>query len=210
MFRRARHVLLTLILFTLAWVPLSGLPAPKWPIERVQQSIAKLTYTEKGGNCTAVAIGKNNVFITASHCEPTVGGMIIDEWLTVRKLMREAGDLGVMVLKGEADKKFRPLELAEPRIGTDILAIGFGDGAPVPLLFEGVYTHPDLLLPDGTATLSFFSSHGTYGMSGGPVIDRDGHLVSIVIGSFEGGLQHITTGVKFADLAKIVQAWKGK
>ncbi len=160
-----------------------------WDISKITPSLARLTLEGTEGTCTAFSIHeKRGVWVTMSHCLP-------DDLSTVRLngdakilevLHRAPGDVAAAVIV--ADKGAPALKLGSPpKRGDDVLQIGYGGAAPVPIFYDGLLVAPSLRVEtaEGEWDVQFNSAPGMPGMSGGPVIDRKYK----VIGTVSGGTQ---------------------
>jgi len=165
-------------------LPLS-LPASGWNLNKLRQSTAQLSFSaEPDSVCTATAIGPKNVFVTAAHCKPEEGGIIADGWLTLRELWISEDPMGLMVLKGEADKHYPALKIGkEPTPGTPALMCGFPSGSPEMLCSPAPF-QALMQAPDGSGMMSWFAGRAGGGMSGGPIVNEKGELISLVLGGF--------------------------
>jgi hypothetical protein len=148
-----------------------------WPIDKIEPSMAKLH--TGNGQCSAFSIAPGK-WVTASHCLD--GGPYLLERVHPATLTEaEFGMYGLAVLT--SDLKRPALRLGDkPKRGEDILQTGYGGGGPL-IAFAGVALLSDVAF-DG-AVLQFTSALGMPGMSGGPVVNRKGRVVSVVIGAVQ-------------------------
>jgi len=174
--------------------------------------LASLGYLQNadGSACSTTAITAYKV-ITAAHCVVDETGMTRVDGYTM--LLSEVQDrelpsdqrYGLAVYRADRPL-FHPVELAieAPVPGSLSVQIGFGLGAPEPWLFGGLVSQPVMVHPTANppANVMFFTANGLMGMSGGPVLDKDGRLISIVLGGFDPRtpLQNIGYGVPYERL----------
>jgi V8-like Glu-specific endopeptidase len=173
--------------------------AAAWPIEKVEQSMAKLL-SDKGGQCSAFTVAPGK-WVTASHC--LNGGNYTLDRQPAALVEAEFGDYGLAVLKSDLKRPVLKLG-AKPKRGEDVLQTGYGAGGPL-IFYEGVVVIPAITF-DG-APLQFTSAMGMPGMSGGAVINRKGQLVGVVIGAVRP--TEVPTligyGTRWEDLAALVR-----
>lgn len=168
------------LLFSLSMAPLPRSEGA-WPIQKVMPAVKQLTYSVSGV-CTAVAVGKKNVYLTASHCIEPGGDHFLDSALRVRVLHVDPTPGGLAVLKADVDLPSRPLEVGEaPHAGDLQLWVGYAEGAPFLSYLQG-FLGADRVIT-GEEVLSFSSGViPVPGMSGGPVVNKQGKLVGLVAG----------------------------
>lgn len=194
-----RRALVTFLLLALLALPTCAMS--RWRVEAVLPSLVPLSIELPNGKhkaCTAFSIGPG-LFVTAGHCmegKATVEGVpfqVIEE--------DEKADLAVL----QARIALPPLSISQsPQAGEEYLAVGFpiGIGIPlhVPSVFQGDHT---LLGKDG----SVFVGNSMPGMSGGPIVDRKGGVVSVILagGAPSSSAQNIGFGARFTPLRKLVR-----
>lgn len=159
------------------------------PIPRVITSLVKIYHLDTGQNeCTAFAIRVGR-YVTAAHCvEDTTELLVVYNrergWGTVI-YVDTANDLAVF----DSDIQRPGLNLGKkPSYGDTVVAFGFGADFPVPIYFAA----------DVLGEFEPFRRLGQHcvfnhalvpGMSGGPVVDARGDVVSVnQISSAEYGL----------------------
>jgi V8-like Glu-specific endopeptidase len=160
---------------TLSAVVVSFAVLASWPIEKIELSMAKLI--TGNGQCSAFSIAPGK-WVTAAHCLD--GGPYTLNKTHIATLTEASfGMYGLAVLT--SDLKRPAFKMGDkPKRGEDILQTGYGGGGPL-IFYEGVVVIPAITF-DG-APLQFTSAPGMPGMSGGPVVNRKGRIVSVVIGA---------------------------
>jgi len=153
-------------------------------------AIRVLTFAEEPGLCTAFSVNAAKaVWLTASHCyKEDLTIMLGEEYRVMKVPYRDEGDDGLMVL------------VTDPRTGAGIPALKLGPRPqsedPVILRgFGGSYFQRQdgrFIADNVTGNVSdtpimLFTAHGMPGMSGGPVLDKDGKVVSVILGGFQPG-----------------------
>jgi hypothetical protein len=147
-----------------------------WPIEKIEASMAKF-HSGTEGQCSAFSIAPGK-WVTASHCL-NGGPYTLDKVHTATVTEAQEGGYGLAVLT--SDLKRPALKIGDkPKRGEDVLQTGYGAGGPL-IFYEGVVVIPAITF-DG-APLQFTSALGMPGMSGGPIVNRKGRIVSVVIGA---------------------------
>lgn len=189
-----RNILLTLSLaLTLAL---------SWPLERVNESVGKLIGHPSGYQCTAFAISPT-AFITSAHCvQPDDTDIFVNE-IRVFPKMVEPEPEGFAVLTG--DRGLPPLKLGKrPKPGDQILLVGYGNGSPKPMAFQGVFM-TEMIEPGGKGPFSFMSPAGMAGMSGSPYVNEKGQVVSVHFAGFTSDsiMFEVGLGVAYDRLAAI-------
>jgi hypothetical protein len=174
--------------------------ASSWPIEKIEPSMAKF-YSGTEGQCSAFSIAPGK-WVTASHCL-NGGPYTLDRTHSASVTEAQDGGYGLAVLT--SDLKRPGLKLGDkPKRGEDVLQTGYGAGGPL-LFFEGVVVIPAITF-DG-APLQFTSALGMPGMSGGPIVNRKGRIVSVVIGAVKPTEVPtlIAYGTRWDDLAALMR-----
>lgn len=180
---RKLSFLLCTLLCTLAF-------AQSWPVAKLRQSVTPIYGNGPENNvfCTAAAISPTKL-LTASHCVLLVGGL--DEWYTelvdIRLVEVDKSLDGLAVFESDVPHELKPLSLGkEPQLGDEVLLMGYGGQAPEAFALPGIVWSTTMLQPaTNTGPFLWVSRIATEGMSGGPVVDRKGKLVSVVIGGFD-------------------------
>lgn len=191
------------------WILLGtvALAPSDWPMEKVKQSLIKLSVPD--GKCSGVAVAKH-IILTASHCigeQMFVNTPTIDAIATLVEADKERW--GLALIKVNIDLK--PISVGNmPKVGEEIALIGYGMGAPEPWIFPSVHMNTQVD-PEGDGPFLMASSNSLSGMSGGPVVNRKGQLVSVVIGGFtqESGLGQVGINAPFEDVKRMVERAKG-
>jgi len=197
-----RRLLLSLLLPLFLMLPVTA--ATSWNQTKIGRSIGQLNFAESNGVCTVVAIAPKNVFLTAAHCVRP--NMIVDEWLSVRVKQIDLTEYGLAVLKGESDKAFPPIQLGpKPTAGAATLRCSYPMGSPAILCTAGPMTAASMMSPDGAALFMWSAAGAGGGMSGGPVLDANGKLISILQGGFDStsDLSSFTLSTPYEQVASV-------
>jgi S1-C subfamily serine protease len=153
--------------------------AMSWPIDRLERSLGKLEIAD--GICTAFSIHqKRALFVTATHCLDAshVPTTTLNGGALVQIVEAIPGDSSLTVLK--AAKGQPALRLGPPPLrGDEVLVLGFST-PPVLLFFEGLHMADTAEVDD--TTVQVVTAPGLRGMSGGPIVDRKGRVVGVMMG----------------------------
>lgn len=197
-----KRIALVVLLALLSVVPAVGFE--NWPLTRINSSVAMLTWRDAEGNCTATSINeKKGRYMTVAHC--VADGVIINDNNAELLYADHVNDLAVYDV---ADGKGQPgIKLGrKPNPGDEVLAVGYGLGAPVPLARPAIVIS-NIVSPfpeDNGIDLQFTSFQHIAGMSGGPVVNRAGELVSIV----QCGYQSLGCGAVYSNVATVYNQYK--
>lgn len=165
-------------------------------------SVARVSvYTDPGvpaATCSAFSINEDrNYYLTAAHCAGEY--LMLDNQIAWRIYFNDELDLMVVQAPGLTRLALEPSRRAVTQ-GTEIAAYGYAEGLPLPSLRTGVVQLANIQLDIWVGDpftgrvvtgqrwhVSDYAYIG--GMSGGPVVDRSGRIVSIVqLGSPTSGL----------------------
>lgn len=137
--------------------------------------------------CTAFSINApKNLFMTAAHCLGQ--DMKLDGHPVAGVFISERDDLMILQCYGINAPSLRPSHKTM-RKGTDIAAFGFGYGWTKAMFRHGEVAIPDMLINELHAHFLVTNFTIVGGMSGGPMVDDDGRVVSInQMGNYEVGL----------------------
>jgi hypothetical protein len=167
-----------------------------------EQRIALVTYDPPNGMCSAVPITEQ-LLITADHC-------VFDDYVVYadEQVAQVASVSPPLAILRVAEPYYIPVELGEwPKVGDRALHVGYGGNSELPFLFEGIYMGDmDHLVP---FKMAFFSTRTVPGMSGGPILDKKGKLISVVLGSFgpASNYDNIGTGALYVDVSYLYNKW---
>lgn len=166
----------TFLAIILAIIPLAT-PTANDLSDMLHRTMESVAYVDGStGHCTAWSV-RISQWMTANHCvkynDLTINGV---EVLIVKQ--DEKADLAL--LQGP---KVTPLELAKqaPELGDDVYSFGWPGEYPSmkPIFFHGVFN----VDPENDATLKHdmvgIDSQNGFGMSGGPIVNRDGKVVGM-------------------------------
>jgi S1-C subfamily serine protease len=154
-----------------------------WPVSKLEPSIGRLT-TDEPALCTAFSIhAKEARWITAAHCltKGIQNGLVNQLARVVKILETDETNDGLAVFETSKDyERYPALKLGpRPAKGDEVLLMGFGGGAPQLLFYEGLFQMSVIF---NEVPVEVYSAPAMRGMSGGPVIDRRGRVVGVVVG----------------------------
>lgn len=203
-----RRILLTFILA--AFVIVSSVQARSWAdlSPKIEASIGQVTMGELQeddtmalGDCTAFNINEAAyLFVTAAHCNGidvkveghAVGIVLIDE----------KNDVMLLQVPGLKRKALKHITTPVRR-GEAVASFGFAYGWSQPMLRVGHVGIPILQTKQmGNRYLTMFSFGDIKGMSGGPVVNIKGEVVSLVQQSNRDGLASV--GLSMPALLEVV------
>ncbi len=138
--------------------------------------------------CTGVVLSPITT-LTAAHCLRRV-----TDWHTVwvrdipvRQVSEAQKDLVVLWLDAPLSGGMPlPLRQDDLRLGEPVMALGYAFGDPSLTVLTGTVAHPAAYREDAEhpqfKAVAWFDLHLMPGMSGGPIVDAQGRLVSINLG----------------------------
>lgn len=159
--------------------------------DKIRPSLGHLVMHDKdgvyAGNCTALSINdEKDYFLSANHCK--ADQMTLDGKPATSIYSNDVADLMVVVVPRSGS--YPALKLATSvGVGEEVGAYGWGFGLAVPTFKAGHVAVPSVKIPELFTEMGYGSVEDTYtildfnvihGMSGGPVFDGNGDLVSIV------------------------------
>jgi S1-C subfamily serine protease len=199
-----KRLLAAVLLALLTVVPATAFE--RWPLAMVNRSVAMLAWQNEDGNCTAFSINqKKGRYLTAGHCVGDQGTVVLINDTEAELLYADyVNDIAVYDV---ADGKGQPalkLGLA-PVIGDEIMYVGHGYGAPVPVAEVGIFLIPSQLPPfEALSPKQFASTDAIPGMSGGPIVNRKGEVVGMVTCSY----RQLGCGVEYVTVARVYNLYK--
>jgi hypothetical protein len=177
--------MMRIFLFLLSLFPLLGASAPNWSAiyAKLKPSIAPMErYDEKFARyntyCSAVVIGKTHV-LTEDHC--LLKGITVE-----RHRFEKVGQAGTIVLLKTEGRASRWREITVRRssagAGLPVATLGYGLGGEAVTISVGVVSASMTYMSaipevDGRILLDV---NAIGGQSGGPIVDAQGRLISIV------------------------------
>lgn len=182
-----KRTLLTLVLAFL--VVVSPLRAGSWEdvAAKVSKSIGQVTIMEDGdvkGYCTAFSINDaKDYFLTADHC---LGQYLTVDGMNAYPIWSDPeADLLLLVVPDSGEGKYPALKMASamPVQGAPAAGLGYGYA-----IFGSTFMAGYVVQPDSTAVLEPYGNKQHYtltnivipGMSGGPIFNDKGELISVV------------------------------
>jgi len=183
--------------------------APNWVdiSAKVIQSLSILTVNVNQdnvvgyGDCTAFSINQaHHFYLTAAHCNGV--DMRLGGYPVQIMLIDELKDLLVLQVP-QLDQPILKLATKPVKMGQEVAAYGFEYGWPEPFIKHGLVGVPHLVNKTfGNRDLTMFNFSDIVGMSGGPVVDTKGNVVSIVQQANRDGQASI--GADLDTLRKVV------
>lgn len=147
--------------------------------------------------CNSFSVNINPpTFLTATHCLSDDLGTINGQSVAVKGV---SGEIAILVV----DKALPMLPIGNrPSIGDEIVSFGFA-GPAIPFFSRGQVITQDSD-PTGTPDkhLMMFTNNTMHGMSGGPIVNLKGQVVSMIMcgGYFNQGDAHFGCGATYDDL----------
>lgn len=176
-----RKVLFSLLLAASVLLSQVSVLADAWQ-NAVKKAESSVVYIELGeGACTGFVINQEKHYVmSAAHC---YGDKIWVDRVRAEVLSIDTKqDLMVLVVKDiDPEKTALSLAAKNPEIRQDVMSVGFGYALERPQ-FRSTTVSDNALVADGGIGGPFVAVSGSYtpGQSGGPVVDINGDVVSIV------------------------------
>jgi S1-C subfamily serine protease len=188
---------------------LTVIAAPDWTATADKLAQSLVTVVSNEGSCTGWVLndhakGDKDWIVTAAHCDGS--GLFADN--APAKVVMKDRKHDLMVLEVEdLDRPAVKLSGKTPQLGEEIMSMGFGYGLEKPMLRIAHISNPAIELPDVEGG-PFVMIDAAYvnGQSGGPVVNAQGEIVSIV--QRANGVLGI--GVDAVRIAKSVQRYLPK
>jgi len=206
-----KRVLVAVVLMAvLALQGVKPVDASDWSAvaSRLQASTVAISCAlHQTNTCTAFSINRDQgLYLTAAHCvpasysadevdEPRIDGQPV----TVVFLSTEL-DLAIV----QATVKRPALEpRTEPLlVGSEVVSYGYGYGGPTPILRTGIVSG-FMADPTTGAEWQMLDNALVGGMSGGPIVDRDGRIVGV--NSKSDGLSGLSLSI--GQILRATQFW---
>lgn len=205
------RILFTLLLLTVfAALPLAS---TSWVAisNRTTSSIALLVThipqpdgSSSEGECTVFSINtQRHLYLTAAHCLGT--DLLVGGHPANILLIDEVKDVMVLQVPGFAQAALLPAP-RPAKMGEEVAAFGYGYGWDQPSIKTGLISIPDFSHKSlGDRHLTILSFATILGMSGGPIINRSGRVVSMVQQGNRDGQAAI--GINLASLRTVIQPY---
>jgi S1-C subfamily serine protease len=149
----------------------------------IKQAEKSIVYIEsEEGSCTGFVVDTVRKYVlTAAHCDGEK--LWVDR--VAGKVVSKDTKKDLMILKvEELDPSKEALQFAavEPEIGQEVVSAGYGYGLERPFFRKSMVSDNKLMLSAEGLPGPYVAVDSGYigGQSGGPVVDQDGNVVSIV------------------------------
>ena len=201
-----RKFLCSLLLASLLFVPVGVSARGDWQdtVKKVQNAVLYVELND--GSCTAFVINTVEKFaMSAAHCY-SEKAMWVDRVAASVVSLDTKKDLMVVYIKNlDPSKTELKLAAKDPEIQQEVMSIGFGYGLERPFFKAAKVADTAVMIPEGGIGGPFIGVDASYtgGQSGGPVVDINGDVVSIVQRG-DGGTLGIGVG------ADIIRARMGR
>lgn len=176
-----KKLAIVLFLFFFCIPNLYAIP-PSWPVvaDQAQKSIVFVEISKDNltkGSCSGFVINQMKGYVlTAGHCDGEV--ILVDGGRSVRVFKDERKDL--MVLRSSTTRPEMRLAKQNSLRGEEIASMGFGMGLETPLFRIGHVSSNKLEIDDLSGPFLMTDISQVHGMSGGPIFNQIGEVVSIV------------------------------
>lgn len=154
-----------------------------------------------GGSCSAFSVHPAGTYFTAAHC--LHGGAELDGRSVTILLIDDQTDLGVFKAKGRTAF----LLGKAPKVGSVAYLAGYGAIPGVLIQWQGLVFATAVSPAEGIPPVLLIGTAVSPGMSGGPMINKDGKVISVISGGGDvtGTLRNLTGGVPYF---AVEQAWR--
>lgn len=174
-------------------------------IQKVEKALVWVEVGDQGG-CSGFVIDTARKYVmTAQHCQPAEAGVVWVDRVPAKVVSRDVKKDLMVVVADLLDPSRTALKLADknPVRGQEVMSAGYGFALERPFFRKASVQDDQLMMPDIGGP--FISTDAAFvgGQSGGPVVDINGDVVSIVQRG-DGG----TTGLGVG--AEIIRARMGR
>ena len=205
------RVLVTIVLMVVLGLQSAGtVQASDWSVvvSRLQASTVAISCSLHATNtCTAFSINRDQgLYMTAAHCvPPSYSAEEVDEPRI------DGQPVTVVFLSAELDLAIVKAVVKRPALypraealvaGNEVGSYGYGYGGMAPIFRSGVVSG-FITDPTTAAEWLMFDNALVGGMSGGPIVDRDGFLVGV--NSKSDGLSGLSLSI--AQILEATQFW---
>jgi S1-C subfamily serine protease len=174
-----RKVIAALLLFALSVLPVAAADPWQAVAEKVGNSVVRVN--SEDGSCTGFVVNAEKRYVqSAAHCYST-GRIWVDLVNSFVVALDETKDLMILEVK-DLDPAKTTLQLAtkNPVVMQDVMSVGFGYGLERPQFRAAKISDVAMLLPELSGPFVAVNIAFTPGQSGGPVVDSNGNVVSLV------------------------------
>ena len=159
--------------------------------------------------CTGVVVAPLRV-VTEEHCLKELPQVFVSG--LPARIIKEQNQAVLLGLDPPQPSSWRPIRVASarPRIGSPVMAIGYGFGTPQLIITIGHTATKASLpgFPEHESDDVWFDLNAIGGMSGGPIVNAQGEVVSLTRGVMADGVpspNSLTYGASTSSLIRLTK-----
>jgi S1-C subfamily serine protease len=179
-----RKLFITLILSLVFAAPAA---AQEWStvIKRIEKALVYVEPIDGTGGCSGFVVNKTEKYVmTAAHCDGDGAGVVLLDRVRGEVISKDTKkDLMIFYVK-HLDPSKEELKLAakNPVIGDEVMSAGFGYALERPFFRKAMVSDDAVMIPESGIGGPFIGVDAGFigGQSGGPVVNINGEVVSIV------------------------------
>ena len=167
-------------------------------IKQVEKALVWVEVGDQGG-CSGFVIDTARKYVmTAQHCQPSETGVVWVDRVPAKVISRDVKKDLLVVAAENLNPERTALRLAtkNPIRGQEVMSAGFGFSLERPFFRKASVQDDQMMIPEGGVGGPYISTDAPFvaGQSGGPVVDIEGNVVSIVQRG-DGGTTGLGVGV---------------